>query len=245
MVEQTEVAVEQAEATVEEKNDNSSECAILFELENVSIAGRDIRYKAIEKVLSGKSVKISPVLYSRYGVDVSLKQFLVEMFSQAGKKITSEDKLLADTLKAIGSALASSSAKPSSAVNDLIKQAEKMKITVGALSAADKATSEKLASKVGLSDKEHLLSCADGDRDCATADAWLKLAKKLSMQPAACAVIATSAMSCKAALSAGMWCMAIPDKYTNFQDFSGVDHVVETLDAESVKAALELLEQRL
>lgn len=251
MAEKTKVAVAEAneevteevtEKITEEVSDEAGKCAILFELENLAVGGREIRYKAIEKVLS-KSVKLSPVLYSRYGVDASLPQFLAKLMAQAGKKKGSEEKLVGDVGKAVASAFGSSTAKPAAAVRDLVKQATDMGLIVGAVSVSG-AASEKLAAKVGISDKENIYAC-DNVGDCVTADSWLKLAKQVSVQPAACAVVATSAMSCKAALSAGMWCLAIPDKYTSFQDFSGVDHVVETLDADSVKATLELLEQRL
>ena len=59
-------------------------------------------------------------------------------------------------------------------------------------------------------------------------DATLKVAKEMSKSPRQCVVLAGTMESCKSALSAGMQCVALPDRFTAFQDFSGAQEVLES-----------------
>ena len=114
---------------------------------------------------------------------------------------------------------------------------------LGALSGLDEATATKVMDKLGLSEKETtVLASASEDRDTPTTDAWLRLAKSMNAPASCCLVIASSARSCKAALSAGMRCVVLPDKFTSFQDFSGADRVLDALDKEAVGVISGLLD---
>jgi beta-phosphoglucomutase-like phosphatase (HAD superfamily) len=66
----------------------------------------------------------------------------------------------------------------------------------------------------------------------------------MSMSPGVCVVIATCSMSSKAAVSSGMRCVVIPDKFTAFQDFGGADYVSDELDEAAIDKAFSLLEDR-
>jgi beta-phosphoglucomutase-like phosphatase (HAD superfamily) len=79
-------------------------------------------------------------------------------------------------------------------------------------------------------------------RAAPTAQDWLQLAKEMGISTALCTVAATSASSSKAALCAGMRCFAVPDRLTAFQDFSGADYVIESLDDEVEELVLKLVE---
>ena len=95
--------------------------------------------------------------------------------------------------------------------------------------------------KLGLGDDVTPRSCAVNGRDFPTADAWLKIAKQLGTKPQLCIVLASRSTACKAALSAGMRCIVIPDQYTSFQDFGGADFVVDEAEPSVVETVLELV----
>jgi beta-phosphoglucomutase-like phosphatase (HAD superfamily) len=66
----------------------------------------------------------------------------------------------------------------------------------------------------------------------------------MSVAPAHCAAIVTTDVSCRAALTAGMHSISVPDALTAFQDFGGSDYVVGGLDEVSMDRVYALLEPR-
>jgi HAD superfamily hydrolase (TIGR01509 family) len=60
-------------------------------------------------------------------------------------------------------------------------------------------------------------------------DIFLKAAEKLRINPAYCLVIEDSEHGVIAAKSAGMKVIAVPNKYTIYQDFSKADKIVDSL----------------
>lgn len=75
-----------------------------------------------------------------------------------------------------------------------------------------------------------LVGYADDYASYPRADAWLKLVKELEVKAPACIALTTSMVACKAALTAGIRAVAIPDRYTGFQDFGGAHAVAERLE---------------
>jgi beta-phosphoglucomutase-like phosphatase (HAD superfamily) len=97
--------------------------------------------------------------------------------------------------------------------------------------------------KLGLDEKGTVvLSNGSQDKHLPSSDSWLKLAKSMKVPASCCVVIASSSRACKAALSAGMRCVALPDKFTSFQDFGGADFVLESLDGDVAGRIIGLLD---
>ena len=61
------------------------------------------------------------------------------------------------------------------------------------------------------------------------ADSWLKMLKKCDKEDATLIAIVSSQIACKGGLTAGAACIAVPDDYTAFQDYSGAKMVLESL----------------
>jgi putative hydrolase of the HAD superfamily len=114
---------------------------------------------------------------------------------------------------------------------------------IGALSVFDDKTTAKIMEKLEL-DKKGAETLTNGpeDKNVPSTDAWLKLAKTMKVAPSCCVAIASSSRSCKAALSAGMRCAVVPDKFTSFQDFSGADLILDSLDKDAVDSIIGLLD---
>lgn len=217
--------------------------AVLFELENVAIKGRQIIYDVLESVLADKSVKLTQLMFSRYCLGSSPKDFLSVLLKSAGKKRLSEKKLCAEITQGIRLSFTDGTLKLESGFKKVLKAAAERNVLVGMLSGFDMETAGQLAAKLGLADiKENLLSYSCEDKNSPTVDAWLKLAKKLSVFPSLCVALTTSAMSCRAALSAGMRCIVIPDKFTDYQDFGGADYIVDALNDTAIENIFTLLE---
>lgn len=216
--------------------------AILLELENVAVKGRQIVYDVLKSVLADKGIDLTSMAFSRYCLYPSVKYFLPALLAAEEKKRLSKDKLLAEITQGITLSLTDDSVKLEAGLADVLKIAKEKKVLVGVLSGLGEKTARQLLAKLGLTDMGvHLLPYSCEDKNFPSADAWLKLAKIMSVLPALCLVIATSATACKAALSAGMRCVVVPDRFTTFQDFGGADHIAEDLDKTTVKTIFALL----
>ena len=217
--------------------------AILFELENVAVKGRQIIYDVLKSVLAAKGVEMGRLMFSRYCICLPVKHFFSDLLASAGKTRLSADKLLAEITEGIKLSLTDGSLKLDSALVKVLKAAAGRNVHAGALSCLDGETSQQLMTKLGLADmgvRLHSSSCRDNN--CSGADTWLKLAKHVSIPSSRCLVLATSSSSCKAALSAGMRCIVIPDTFTSFQDFGGADYVLGALSEIAVEDIFGLLQ---
>jgi len=217
--------------------------AILFELENVAVKGRQIIYDVLKSVLAAKGVELGPLMFSRYCLHLPVKHFFSDLLKSAEKTRLSADKLLAEITEGIKLSLTDGSLKLDSVLEKILKAAADRNVLAGALSYLDGETSRQLMTKLGLADTGvHLHSSSCQDNDSSGADTWLKLATQVSVPSSRCLVLATSSLSCRAALSAGMRCIVIPDTFTSFQDFGGVDYVLGALSEIAVEDIFALLQ---
>ena len=209
------------------------QCALLFELENIPVPGRKVMYDVLKSVLGDKGIDLTPVLFSRYCMHASVEVFLPELFEAMGKKSAPDAKLLSDIAQGVKMSLLDGSIKLRSEVKAVIDQAAAADVPIGALTSLDPDTAAQLMKKLGFDQSGvELMSIPVSDRDFPTADAWLKIAKQMGTKSQLCMVYASSATACKAGLSAGMRCVAVPDRFTSFQDFGGADFVVEGDDTD-------------
>jgi len=217
--------------------------AVLFELENVALAGRRIAYEILDKLFEDKGAKLTPALFSRFCLDTAPAQFIPKLLEVLDKSKSSPEKLLASFTEQRWKVLGSTKAQASPVLRDLLKSLADRGALLGALTEITDGDPAKRLGKMGLSAPAlTVLPVPTDEKTVPTADAWLKLAKTLSASSSACIAIVTSAASAKAAISAGMRCVVVTDEFTAFQDFGGADYVAETLDADTVTGILELLD---
>lgn len=72
-------------------------------------------------------------------------------------------------------------------------------------------------------------------------DVFLAVATELEILPNQCLVLEDSQSGVEAAKKAGMYCLAIPNEFTQYQDFSQADLVIESL--KKVISAVQTLKQ--
>lgn len=216
--------------------------AILFELENIGVDGRDVMYGVVEKAFESKGIEIKPFVFSRYALNVSLTQFVNDIL-EINKNRSDASKIVAEINEKVAKAILKNVSNVNNDLKKLIKQAGEKGVIVGALSSLDNASAKDLLSKLNLGiDEQNLLCSHNSERCCHSADAWLKLAKNTGVQPSMCIVLSTCRVSCKSALKAGMRCVVIPDKYTAYQDFGGSDIVADSLGGDVTAKIFQLLE---
>ena len=216
--------------------------AVLFELENFAVKGRQVVFDLLKKILAEENIVLTMSMFARYCSHPSVKHFIPMMLKVEGKTKVSEAKLTPDVTDAITAAFTGGSLKLDPGITRLLKLTEDEKSAVGTLSSFSDDIARQMLGKLGLTDHGvTLLSYPSQEKNFPSADAWLKLAKRMSVPPTCCVVIASSSISCKAALSSGMRCVVVPDKFTACQDFGGADYVAEEFGDEAVARIGELL----
>jgi beta-phosphoglucomutase-like phosphatase (HAD superfamily) len=167
-----------------------------------------------------------------------------DLLAALGATKQSVAKLVEDVKSGIALHLTSTSPSLPGALMKILKEARRRGAALGAVTCLPKNTADPLMASLGLQDMGvNLLSLEpDPEEQFPGPDSWLKLAKSCSRKDwAHCTVLAASMSACRTALSAGMSCVAIPDSFTSFQDFSGADWIVEDLDDADVPAIVDFL----
>ncbi len=75
----------------------------------------------------------------------------------------------------------------------------------------------------------YIVSGADVEKSKPDPEIYLKLASLSKIQPTQCLVLEDSGLGVRAAVSAGMLCIAVPNRFTIDQDFHGALYVVDNL----------------
>ncbi len=214
--------------------------AILIELEGAAVQARLAEYEALRSLLSEQKMKVSKEAFARHCLNAVPTGYLPALYDALGAKMKVSDKLAVEIKSGITLFLSSSEAVLVPAVEDLLKVAHQRHMDVALLTGEKETVAQALVGRWGANHgRTKVFAYEPGSKPYPRADVWLKVAKSLSRTPRQCIVLAGSSYSAKTALSAGMRCVAIPDEFTLFQDFSGVDAVLEL--GEQVNAA-ELLD---
>lgn len=217
--------------------------ALFFELDNVAVKGRELVYDIVSGILEEKGVDFSRGLFCQYCLYQPIKVFVPEILAKLGRTRLSEDKLVAEIEEAVKLTFVDGNIKLNAGIIDVIDGAIKDGASVGAISTFDEATADRLMEKLGLTEKgAEVLSNGSAHKHVPSSDAWLRLAKKMDVPATCCVAIASSARACKSALSAGMKCVVLTDKFTSFQDFGGADFVLDTIDKDAVASILGLFD---
>ena len=214
--------------------------ALIFELEYVAARKRHVEYTAIKAAAKTKGVEITPVSFVRSGMSPLSRASITSVLKQAGKKADAIEKAVASVDKAVA-AYCTNDAEMDAGLEKLIKAVQAKDIPVLAFTALPEAVAVTLMEKLGLDEMGVTLVIPDEVKESfPRADSWLKMLKKCDKEDATLVAVVSSQIACKGSLTAGAACIAVPDEYTAFQDFSGAKMVLDSLSDVKPKEILDL-----
>jgi len=220
----------------------TSNYAIFFELEGFAGNGRGATFNVLKSLLQERGSKLDVGLFSRYCLDAFPENYLAELLDSLGGSKGSVDKLVEDVKSGVVMELSSKSAKLDATFKKLLAAAHEKGVALATLSSLPEEKAQALADSLGLSEYGvTVFSFPDANHHFPGADGWLKVAKAVGKTSFHCAVLAASQAAAKSALSAGMCCAVVPDEYTSFQDFSGVNAVYDSLGDADIDELLTML----
>jgi beta-phosphoglucomutase-like phosphatase (HAD superfamily) len=214
--------------------------ALIFELEYVAARKRQVEFTAIKSAVKTKGVELTTVSFARSGMSPLTRAAVTSVLLQAGKKADAIEKAVASVDKEVA-AYCENDAELDKGLEKLIKAVREKDIPVLAFTALPEAVAVTLMEKLGLDKMGVQLVVPDEVKESfPRADSWLKMLKKCDKEDATLVAVVSSQIACKGGLTAGAACIAVPDEYTAFQDFSGAKMVLDSLSDAKPKEILDL-----
>ena len=214
---------------------------LFFELETFATTGREAMFEAVKKVMKSKDMDVTPALFAKCGLSSRPAGAIQALIDNSGRNLTTGDQLSIQADTAMKKFF-SDKAELNNALPALIKAAQSMDIEVVALSPWGNDLASALMKKLGLDE----LGVDLVAQDCASevfprADHWLRFLKQREQDKIPVIAVVTSTAACRGAMTAGAPCVAIPDSYTSFDDFSGAKLVLDSLGEMKPKELLAMV----
>ena len=198
---------------------------IIFDLDGLLADTEGLHFQSYREVLA------------QHGVDVDLAQY-IKHWVQGGKGVpawAAEHGFVLDVPSihkqkyARYQELVKTSAQPmAGAVETLERLHGRRRLALASASHGNSA--QCVLNCLGMTHYfDDILSGDDVQRSKPFPDIFLKSAQNLTVDPAECVVLEDAERGVRAASSAGMTCIAIPNQYTRDNDFSLATHVVSSL----------------
>ncbi len=214
---------------------------LVLELERTAVPGQRLLFDACQKALKSPGIALTPILYSRFLLEGSLADGLKRLGAFCGHPDLDAGTLAEQAQSRMLEELAKPSVRLDPALSELLADAAKHGLAIGALSFLPAEAARALLERLGLQDRLVLHGAAKSDSDGIGPDCWLAAAKAMGVLATRCVALATGAAACRTALEAGMRTVVIPDEWTAHQDFGGADLVLDDLKALRVKDIQALL----
>jgi len=201
--------------------------AVLFDLDTVAVEGRAVVFEVLQQVLKSEGLALTAAHFSRYAAWADPACYLSELLAELGAPKHGPEAVARAVQEKLAARMAEER-KLGAGLSKLIDVAQERGMAVAGISRLPQDEAKALAERTGLTARGvQVLGFASAEKTFPGADAWLKTAKLLGKSPRGCMAVASGVIACKAALFAGMRCLAVPDAFTAHHDFSGVDCVLD------------------
>jgi putative hydrolase of the HAD superfamily len=218
----------------------TSAFSLIFELEGAAIDGHTVLFEAAKSVFQKAGITLTDLQVARYCTHGAIPQIIQKLVDELG-----QGKLGADAANQILAAY-HDGFKNAGRVHPLfasfLKETSRRGIRATAISILPEEIAQQVLASSGLADQGvDLHVFVEAERHFPRVDCWMKVVRQVAKSPRACIAIAGCRDSGKSALSSGMRCVIIPDRFTSHQDFSGADAVLESAEDYSLTELIDQL----
>lgn len=222
-----------------ESENTGTQSVLLFELEGAALDGRSKLLEAAQGVFKAAGITLKEHVFARYCIHASPSYVAEQLVAGAGGGKLDHDAA-AKIVEAYVALMRKAKHQAHTKFSEVLSKATKRGLKTAALSVLPEDVARAALDSSGLAAKGvELVTFPENERHFPRTDCWLRLPRSLNRSPRACIAIAGCRDSGKSALAAGMRCIIVPDQFTSYQDFSGVDAV---LDGEEEADVAELIE---
>lgn len=205
-----------------------SKSALFFELDSVALGARRIRYEILAGILREQDIALDEITFAKHALRLDATLSFIPALLDAAGYTGSADQVVQRLFGETTSRLMQKDSDVAPGLIPWLDAARARNSTVCAVSLLPSA--DEIAKHVRLERwNASLFVPAAIDKPYPHADYWLRAVKSIGKIPLNCLAIVSSAESAKVALSVGMNVVAVPDSFTAFQDFSGVNYLCNSL----------------
>lgn len=202
---------------------------LIFELETAALGARRIRFEVLKGIFGEQGIGFAEAEYSRFclGRPEGYMADLLERkgYTAAGPEQVTE-RLRGETL----SRLMQKDCQLEAGVKEWLDAAAEHGAAIVAATNLPMEAAEGLSERLGLGQWHvGLCSSAGLDKGWGEPEGWQHAAQSTGRHAANALAVTTGAAYARAALAAGCHVVAVPDEFTDFEDFGGVDFVASSL----------------
>lgn len=217
--------------------------ALVLELDQFVGDRRKLEFETLKSALAKKDVALTPGLFAKCCLHRRPATYVPAVLQALGKEKLPAAKIAEDVETQVNAGCQAAGAKLSPALRALLQRARDKGLKIGGVSAFDRATAESLAALLEpVAGKVAVFSFATSPQTAPAADAWLRLARLMTVPSSRCVALTTSSPSCRSAIKARMKSVAVPDSLTSCEDYGGADLFADSLADVDPAAVLGLLE---
>ncbi len=200
---------------------------MIFEMETVALGARRIRHEVLSRILGEQGLSLPEAEFSRFclGCPKEYMPALLERkgYTAAGPEQVTE-RLRGETL----SRLMQKDCQLDAGLKAWLDAASERGMAIVAASCLPMDAAEGVAERLGFS-QWHVQICAGMEKGWDTPEGWQHAAQATGRHAASALAVTTGAAFARAALAAGCHVVAVPDEFTDFEDFGGVDFLAPSL----------------
>lgn len=227
-----------SDETQETLADDAVKPAFLFEFDHLVGGLREASFDVLQSIFD--DVELTPVHMSKYGLSEGPHKTIDQFQNGLGVKKGQPKKVSEELVSGIKMHLDSGVVQVSDELRDVIVQARERGMRVIGVTAIPPQARDALAERLDLSGLEiELLPFGRDFEPYPKADAWLRLTKEMNIPASQSISLATSAQSCRSSITADIPTIAVPDRFTSFQDFGGALAVIDSLPEVELAAYLD------
>jgi len=216
--------------------------ALVMELESTAIPIRRTMFEILQRELANEGITFDEPAMMRLGLHAVPAHLVADIAVAYSLPEGARSNLLRTLQQDLSEYFRSAAVAMVPGLSQVLDQARAAGAAVGLLSWQSEPEVRALVERIGLTKWEPVVSCTPNpDREFPGVDAWLQLLLQMNRQPQDSVALCRHRAAARTALTAGLRVVVVPDDFTLFQDFSGVDalaHHFEDLTAQQLFGAV-------
>ena len=216
---------------VEQAEGASAKSALIFEMDNVALGARRIRYEVLSGILAEQGIELTPILFSRYCLHPAPSFYMPEFLSAMKYTAMTAEQVVDRLMGETTSRLMQKTTLISDGLIKWMDAALARGAAIACPSMLPQASADAVASHLGFDrwGVKVYSALPTVDKAFPRAEHWLKIAKALNRNPKRCLALVSNMATTKTALAAMMNVVVVTDEFTEYQDFCGANLVCSDL----------------
>jgi len=204
---------------------SAGKAALIFEFDHLVARLREATFEILKSIFDEHDIQ--PIHISRFALASTPAKLIEQMQLMIGVKKGPVKKLTEELVNGLQMHLETGNIQVTDALRDVIVQARGRGMPVYGLTSLPAGPRDILGDRLDLSGLGiEYMPFGTGFEPYPKADAWLKLIKEHGVLGPVSLAATTSMSATKAAMTAGVHCVVVTDRFTEFQDFGGAQSVV-------------------